>query len=114
MIKTGNFHIFIITISVYWLILNPGPFTYNVKLQKAKDSIFSDIESLHLFAGIHTLHFGYHRLLAKRFPLNPARPVKFYGIEKRSGFNWVRSCLIIGNIEESIHCPNNYPAFESV
>ena len=32
------------------------------------DSIFSDIESLHLYAGIHTLYFGYHRLLAKRFP----------------------------------------------
>ena len=32
------------------------------------DSIFSDIESLHLYAGIHSLYFGYHRLLAKRFP----------------------------------------------
>jgi plasmid stabilization system protein ParE len=32
------------------------------------DSIFSDIESLYLYAGIHALHFGYHRLLAKRFP----------------------------------------------
>jgi len=32
------------------------------------DSIFSDIESLQLYAGIHTLYFGYHRLLAKRFP----------------------------------------------
>ena len=32
------------------------------------DSIFSDIESLHLYAGIHNLYFGYHRLLAKRFP----------------------------------------------
>ena len=32
------------------------------------DSIFSDIESLYLYAGIHSLHFGYHRLLAKRFP----------------------------------------------
>ena len=32
------------------------------------DSIFSDIESLHLYAGIHPLNFGYHRLLAKRFP----------------------------------------------
>jgi len=32
------------------------------------DSIFSDVESLHLYAGIHPLHFGYHRLLAKRFP----------------------------------------------
>lgn len=32
------------------------------------DSISSDIESLHLYAGIHSLHFGYHRLLTKRFP----------------------------------------------
>jgi plasmid stabilization system protein ParE len=32
------------------------------------DSIFSDVESLHLYAGIQALHFGYHRLLAKRFP----------------------------------------------
>ena len=32
------------------------------------DSIFSDVESLYLYAGIHPLHFGYHRLLAKRFP----------------------------------------------
>jgi hypothetical protein len=32
------------------------------------DSIFSDIESLQLYAGIHAVHFGYCRLLAKRFP----------------------------------------------
>jgi len=32
------------------------------------DSIFSDIESLYLYAGIHSLHFGFYRLLAKRFP----------------------------------------------
>jgi len=32
------------------------------------DSVFSDIESLYLYAGIHPLHFGYQRLLAKRFP----------------------------------------------
>jgi hypothetical protein len=32
------------------------------------DSIFGDIESLHLYAGIHAKHFGYNRLLAKRFP----------------------------------------------
>ncbi|MFO7559939.1 MAG: type II toxin-antitoxin system RelE/ParE family toxin [Desulfobacterales bacterium] len=32
------------------------------------DSIFSDIESLRVYAGIHALHFGYHRLLSKRFP----------------------------------------------
>jgi len=28
----------------------------------------ADIESPYLYAGIHAVHFGYHRLLAKRFP----------------------------------------------
>ena len=33
------------------------------------ESLFSDIESLRLFAGIHSVHFRrYHRLLSKRFP----------------------------------------------
>src|SRR6056297_2950047 len=32
------------------------------------DSLFSDIDSLLLYAGIHQKVFGYHRLLAKRFP----------------------------------------------
>jgi plasmid stabilization system protein ParE len=32
------------------------------------DSLFSDIDSLLLFAGIHEKHFGCHRLLSKRFP----------------------------------------------
>jgi plasmid stabilization system protein ParE len=32
------------------------------------DSLFSDIDSLHLYAGIHPIHFGWHRLLSKRFP----------------------------------------------
>jgi hypothetical protein len=32
------------------------------------DALFSDIESLRLYAGIHTRHFGYYRLLSKRFP----------------------------------------------
>ena len=32
------------------------------------DALFSDIESLRVYAGIHALHFGYHRLLSKRFP----------------------------------------------
>jgi len=33
------------------------------------ESLFSDIESLRLFAGIHAIFFGkYHRLLSKRFP----------------------------------------------
>ena len=32
------------------------------------NSMFADIESLRLFAGIHERHWGYHRLLARRFP----------------------------------------------
>jgi len=32
------------------------------------DSIFSDIDSLHLYAGIHRKFGIYHRLLADRFP----------------------------------------------
>jgi hypothetical protein len=32
------------------------------------DSLFSDIASLVLYAGIHRKVFGFHRLLSKRFP----------------------------------------------
>lgn len=32
------------------------------------DSLFSDIESLKLYPGVHRIVFGYHRLLSKRFP----------------------------------------------
>jgi len=32
------------------------------------DSLFSDIDSLQIFAGIHAVYFSYHRLLSKRFP----------------------------------------------
>lgn len=32
------------------------------------DSLLADIESLRLYAGVHRKIFGYHRLLARRFP----------------------------------------------
>jgi plasmid stabilization system protein ParE len=32
------------------------------------ESLFSDIDSLKLYGGIHQKVFGYHRLLSKRFP----------------------------------------------
>jgi len=32
------------------------------------DSLFSEIDSLVLYAGIHRKVFGFHRLLARRFP----------------------------------------------
>lgn len=34
------------------------------------NSILSDIESLHIFAGIHIVISGYYRLLSKRFPFS--------------------------------------------
>jgi len=32
------------------------------------DSLFSDIDSLKLFGGIHSKQFGYHRMLSRKFP----------------------------------------------
>jgi plasmid stabilization system protein ParE len=32
------------------------------------DSLFSDIDSLTLYGGMHPKFFGYHRMLSKRFP----------------------------------------------
>jgi hypothetical protein len=32
------------------------------------DSLFSDIDALRLYGGIHPMKFGYHRALSKRFP----------------------------------------------
>jgi len=31
------------------------------------DSLFAEIDSLALYGGIHSVHFGFHRLFAKRF-----------------------------------------------
>jgi plasmid stabilization system protein ParE len=33
-----------------------------------QDTLFSDIDSLIIYAGVHRREFGYHRLLSKRFP----------------------------------------------
>jgi hypothetical protein len=32
------------------------------------DSVFSDVDSLKLYAGIHPKVFGFHRMLTQRFP----------------------------------------------
>jgi hypothetical protein len=32
------------------------------------DSVFADIDSLALYGGVHRRVYGYHRLLARRFP----------------------------------------------
>lgn len=47
------------------------------------DSLFSDIDSLVLYAGIHREVFGYHRLLSKRFPY-----AVYYTLEKDLAVVW--------------------------
>lgn len=43
------------------------------------DSLFSDIDSLHLYAGIHPIFNGYHRMLSKRFPY-----AVYYNLKEKS------------------------------
>lgn len=42
--------------------LEPGVGEYFI------ESLLSDFDSLVLYAGVHSLHFGFHRMLSKRFP----------------------------------------------
>ncbi len=44
------------------------------------DSLFSDIDSLVLYGGIHMKVFGYHRMLSKKFPY-----AIYYKLERESG-----------------------------
>lgn len=47
------------------------------------DSLFSDIESLVIYAGIHQKVFGYHRMLSKRFPF-----AIYYTIDGKVALVW--------------------------
>jgi plasmid stabilization system protein ParE len=55
------------------------------------DSLFSDIDSLAYFAGMHRLIFGYHRLLAKRFPF-----AVYYRLSTKR--HWLSLFSIVGEI----------------
>jgi len=63
------------------------------------DSLFSDIDSLQVYAGIHSLHFGYHRFLSKRFPFAiyyrvKRKTVRVYAIlDCRRDPAWIRDRL---------------------
>ncbi len=47
------------------------------------DSLFSDIDSLHLYAGIHPVFLGFYRLLSKRFPF-----AVYYKVEGKISRVW--------------------------
>jgi hypothetical protein len=50
------------------------------------ESLFSDIDSLRIYSGVHRRVFGYHRLLSKRFTF-----AVYYSAE--SGTAYVRAVL---------------------
>ena len=50
------------------------------------ESLFSDIDSLEIYAGVHRRVFGFHRLLSKRFTF-----AVYYSVE--SGTTYVRAVL---------------------
>lgn len=63
------------------------------------DSLFSEIDSLVLHAGIHRVHFGLHRLLARRFPyavyyrIVGDEAVVFRVLDCRRDPKWIRQAL---------------------
>ena len=63
------------------------------------DSIITDLESLSLFHGIHAKHFGFHRMLACRFPYaiyyeNTDEETRVFGVlDLRRDPSWIRNEL---------------------
>ncbi len=64
------------------------------------DSLYSDIDSLLISAGVHEVHFGgYHRLLSKRFPfavyyrLDGSTALVYAVLDCRRSPAWIRKKL---------------------
>lgn len=63
------------------------------------DSLYSDIDSLAFFGGMHRLIMGYHRLLTKRFPfavyyrIIHSEVVVFAVLDCRRNPIWIRERL---------------------
>ena len=63
------------------------------------DSLLSDIESLIIYAGVHSKEYGYYRMSSKRFPysiyydLNGNTAYVIAVLPERRSPNWVRSKL---------------------
>ncbi|MGZ8137155.1 MAG: type II toxin-antitoxin system RelE/ParE family toxin [Methylococcaceae bacterium] len=64
------------------------------------DSLFAEIDSLALYAGIHSVHFGFYRLLAKRFPyavyykMNEGKALVYRVLDCRRSPNRLRKALL--------------------
>ena len=65
-------------------------------------SLAADIDSLILFAGIHPMEFGFHRMLSKRFPfgvyyLLNEEVIRVYAVlDLRRDPAWIRRRLTTG------------------
>jgi plasmid stabilization system protein ParE len=63
------------------------------------DTLYSDIDSLAYFAGMHRIVFGYHRLLSKRFPfavyyrVAENEAIVFAVLDCRRNPSWIRKKL---------------------
>ena len=63
------------------------------------DTLYSDIDSLAYFAGMHRIVLGYHRLLSKRFPfavyyrVADDEVIVFAVLDCRRNPSWVRAKL---------------------
>jgi hypothetical protein len=64
------------------------------------DSVFADIDSLKLYAGIHPKVFGFHRMLTQRFPYavyyefpNTEIPIVWRVLDLRQDPDSIRSAL---------------------
>jgi plasmid stabilization system protein ParE len=63
------------------------------------DSLVADIESLALYHGIYSHHFGFHRMLAHRFPFGiyyretETETQVFAVLDLRRDPNWIREEL---------------------
>jgi hypothetical protein len=66
------------------------------------DSLYSDIDSLAYFGGIHQIVFGYHRQISKRFPfavyyrIIDDVVVVFAVLDCRRNPSWIRERLMKG------------------
>jgi plasmid stabilization system protein ParE len=63
------------------------------------DTLYSDIDSLAYFAGMHRVVFGHHRLLSKRFPfavyyrVADDEAIVFAVLDCRRNPSWIREKL---------------------
>jgi plasmid stabilization system protein ParE len=63
------------------------------------DTLYSDIDSLAYFAGMHRVVFGHHRLLSKRFPfavyyrVADDEAIVFAVLDCRRNPSWIRKKL---------------------